>query len=84
MHNQWYFFLNLPILKYRFKNNKDIFKCSLTKIIKSFVECMKSIKCVENYTGGNINNDNINIYKITYYEQKLNEIYDIINLSTII
>ena len=72
------------LYKYRFKNNKDFFKCSLTKIIKSFVECMKSIKCVENYTGGNINNDNINIYKITYYEQKLNEIYDIINLSTII
>ena len=65
------------LYKYRYKNKKDYFKCTLNKIIKSFNECMKSIKCVENHTGGNINN-------ITYYEQKLNEIYDIINLSTII
>ena len=72
------------LYKYRFKNNKDFFKCSLTKIIKAFDECMKSIKCVENHTGGNINNDNTFLYKITYYELKLNEIYDIINLSTII
>ena len=72
------------LYKYRFKNNKDFFKCSLTKIIKAFDECMKSIKCVENHTGGNINNDNTFLYKITYYEQKLNQIYNIINLSTIV
>ena len=66
------------LYKYRYKNKKDYFKCSLNKIIKAFDKCIESIKCVENQSGGNNN-----IYKITYYEDKLKDIYDIINLSSI-
>jgi predicted GIY-YIG superfamily endonuclease len=66
------------LYKYRYKNKKDYFKCGLNKIIKAFDKCLESIKCVENQTGGDIN------YKITYYENKLKKIYDIINLSSII
>ena len=64
------------LYKYRIKNNKDYFKCELNKIIKAFEKCMESIQCVENQIGGN--NTSIienKIYKITYYERKLNEIY---------
>ena len=44
-----------------------------------------SIKCVEEQTGGNnIDTNNIKIYKITYYENKLNKIYDGIILSSIL
>jgi hypothetical protein len=53
---------------------------------------MESIECVENQIGGNNidfdNNSTIiiknKIYKITYYEKKLNDIYDLINISTIL
>jgi indole-3-glycerol phosphate synthase len=88
------------LYKYRIKNKKDYFKCELNKIIKAFDKCMESIECVENQnenknenqTGGNIisiNNNNTStienkIYKITYYEKKLNEIYNLINISTIL
>ena len=65
------------LYKFRFKNRKDYFKCGLARIKRAFVECKKSIKCVENQTGGNI------IYKITYYENKLNDVYSKINLSII-
>ena len=65
------------LYKYRYKNKKDYFKCSLNKIIKGFDKCLESIKCVEDQTGGNI-------YKITYYENKLKKIYDTINLSSIL
>ena len=44
---------------------------------KAFDKCLESIKCVEEQTGGNI-------YKITYYENKLNKIYDGIILSSIL
>jgi len=64
------------LYNYRYKNKKDYFKCSLTKIKKAFNECIKSIKCVENQNGGKIN-------KISYYENKLNKIYDNINLTSI-
>ena len=80
------------LYKYRYKNKKDYFKCSLTKIKKGFDKCLESIKCVEEQTGGNNIDNNIdnnkignnNIYKITYYENKLTEIYNNINLSTIL
>ena len=49
---------------------------------------MQSIKCVEeNIDGGGIENSDGKIkfkkYKITYYENILNQIYEIINLSSI-
>ena len=56
---------------------------SLTRIKKTFSECYKSIKCVEclecdkDQKGGSI-------YKVTYYENKLKEIYDQINISCIL
>jgi hypothetical protein len=74
------------LYKYRYKNRKDYFNCSLNKIIKAFKKCIESIKCVENQTGGNLTSFNIknNIYKVTYYENKLQKIYDIINISNIL
>lgn len=63
------------LYKYRFKNNKDFYLCPLNKIKKAFNECIKSIKCVENQIGGNIQ-------YITYYETKLLDMYTAINLST--
>ena len=67
------------LYKYRYKNNKDYYKCSLDKIKKAFDKCTESIKCIENQDGGN----NIKLDKITYYENKLKEIYDIITLGRI-
>ena len=67
------------LYKYRYKNNKDYYKCSLDKIKKAFDKCTESIKCIENQDGGN----NIKLNKITYYENKLKEIYDIITLGRI-
>ena len=75
------------LYKYRIKNNKDYFKCELNKIIKAFEKCMESIECVENQNqiGGNSMSTIENkIYKITYYEKILNEIYNLINISTIL
>ena len=76
------------LYKYRYKNKKDYFKCGLTKIKKAFEKCLESIKCVENQTGGTsnviLNTTNNKIYKITYYENKLNTIYNSINLSSIL
>jgi len=75
------------LYKYRSKNKKDYFKCDLNKIIKAFDKCLESIKCIENQTGGNVNNStntNTKTYKITYYENKLNLINEFINLSTIV
>ena len=40
---------------------------------------MESIKCVETQNGGSINK----LYKVTYYENKLNILYDFINISSI-
>jgi prophage antirepressor-like protein len=65
------------LYKYRYKNKKDYFKCSLTKIKKAFSECVSSIKCVEDQKGGNKK------YIITYYDTKLKEIYDSLNISSI-
>ena len=41
------------------------------------ISIKKLIKCVENQTGGN------KIYKITYYKNKLNDIYNKINIASI-
>ena len=64
------------LYKYRYKNKKDYFKCSLNKIIKAFDKCLESIKCVENHTGGwnIVNTNNLKVYKIMYYKNKLDEI----------
>ena len=80
------------LYKYRHKNKKDYYKCPLNKIIKSFDKCLESIKCVENHIGGsdnnniniNINQNNLKIYKITYYENILKDIKNIINLASIL
>ena len=64
------------LYKYRYKNKKDYFKCTLNKIIKAFDKCVESIKCIEEQTGGT--------YKITYYEEKLKDIYNNINISSIL
>lgn len=65
------------LYKYRYKNRKDLFKCSLTKAKKAFSECVNSIKCVEKQEGGNKK------YIITYHENKLYDIYKSINISSI-
>jgi hypothetical protein len=58
------------LYKYRYKNRKDLFKCSLSRAKKAFTECINSIKCVEEQKGGSNN------YKITYYISCLaNKIY---------
>ena len=67
------------LYKYRYKNKKDFFKCSLNKIMKAFEKCLESIKCVESQTGGSNKQ-----YKITYFENKLKEIFDVVNLSSIL
>ncbi len=75
------------LYNYRYKNKKDYFKCSLNKIMKAFDKCLESIKCVENQSGGynsNVLQENTKTYKITYYENKLNNIYNYINLSNIL
>jgi prophage antirepressor-like protein len=66
------------LYKYRYKNKKDYFKCNINQIKKAFDKCIESIKCVETQTGGSNK-----IYKITYYEDKLKNIYDIVNVSSI-
>lgn len=71
------------LYKYRYKNKKDYFRCTVNKIIKAFNKCIESIKCVEEQTGGNLEK-NKKIYKIMYYEEKLKKIYDTVNLSTIL
>ena len=60
-----------------YKNRKDYFKCSLSKAKKAFTECVKSIKCVETQDGGN------KIHKVMYYENKLNDIYEKINIASL-
>jgi len=78
------------LYKYRYKNRKDYFKCSLSKAKKAFTECVNSIVCVENQDGGNKNlvQDGVNVpgmkYIIKYYENKLKKIYDSINLISIL
>jgi hypothetical protein len=66
------------LYKYRYKNRKDYFKCSLTKVKKAFTECINTIKCVENQEGGENKK-----YFITYYEDILKKLYDSINIITI-
>ena len=68
------------LYKYRYKNKKDYFKCDLDKIKKAFDKCIESIKCVENQIGGAI----IKLHKITYYENKLQTLNNIINLANIL
>ena len=69
--------LKSMLYKYRIKNKKEYFDCSLTKIKKAFKICIESIKCVETEQPGGT------IKKITYYEDKLNKLYNQINISTI-
>ena len=78
------------LYKYRYKNKKDYFVCNINKIKKAFEKCLESIKCVETQTGGsnnlqgNILLDNTKIYKVTYFDNKLQKIHDIINVSSIL
>ena len=65
------------LYKYRYKNRKDYFKCSLSKVKKAFTECVNSLKCVEDQEGGNKK------FRITYYENKLQEIYNSINITSL-
>jgi hypothetical protein len=64
------------LYKYRYKNRKDFFKCSISKVKKAFTECVNSIKCVEKQEGGNK-------YIITYYDGILQKLYDSINIASI-
>ncbi len=66
------------LYKYRYKNRKDFFKCSISKVKKAFTECVNSIKCVEKQEGGNNKK-----YIITYYEGILKDLYDSINIASI-
>lgn len=63
------------LYKYRIKNRKDFFNCSLNKIKRAFTICIKSIKCIEQ-NGGSYN-------IITYYENKLIKLYKLINITSI-
>jgi prophage antirepressor-like protein len=65
------------LYKYRIKNHKEYFNTSLEKIKNAFNICMDSIKCIESEQNGG------SIYKITYYEDKLNKLYEQINIATI-
>jgi prophage antirepressor-like protein len=65
------------LYKYRYKNRKDLFRCSLAKAKKAFTECVNSIKCVEKQDGGGKK------YSITYYEDILKKLYDSINIKSI-
>ena len=65
------------LYKYRIKNRKEYFNCSLEKIKNAFNICMDSIKCIESEQNGG------SIYKVTYYEDKLNKLYEQINIATI-
>ena len=65
------------LYKYRYKNRKDFYKCSLSKIKKAFKVCVKSIQCVEKQEGGNKK------HKVMYYENKLNDIYKKINITSL-
>lgn len=75
------------LYKYRYKNKKDFFNCDINKIIKAFDKCMESIKCVEENISGGGNNNHTDInnikktYKVMYYENILNEVNKLINLS---
>jgi len=64
------------LYKYRIKNRKDYYKTSLAKIEKAFEKCLDSMKCVEEFTGGSI-------FKITYFEKKLNAFYNHITIAFI-
>ena len=64
------------LYKYRIKNKKDYYQVELGKIKKAINKCIDSIKCIEKQSGGNI-------IKITYYENKLNKLYDLLTMSTI-
>ena len=65
------------LYKYRIKNRKEYFDCSLKKIKNAFNICMDSIKCIESEQNGG------SIYKVTYYENKLNKLYEQINIASI-
>jgi len=65
------------LYKYRYKNKKDYFKCELKLIKKAINKCIKSIKCIENQIGGDI-------YKITYYENKIKKLNNSVNIVTIL
>lgn len=41
---------------YRYKDKKDFYVCSLSKIKKAFASCVKSIACVSNIKGGSKTN----------------------------
>ena len=69
--------LRSMLYNHRNKNNKDYFKCSFNKIKKAFDKCLESIKCVESLDGGS------NYDKITYFDNKIYEIYNNINISNI-
>ena len=65
------------LYKYRVKNKKEYYDCSLEKIKKAFKVCIKSIKCIEIEQNGG------SIYKVTYYENKINKLYEKINIATL-
>ena len=67
--------LKSMLYKYRIKNRKEYFNCSLIKIKQALDKCIKSIKCIEQ-EGGTID-------KITYYENKLNNLYNKIIIASI-
>jgi len=67
--------LKSMLYKYRIKNRKDFFNCSLIKIKQAIDKCIKSIKCIEQEGGA--------IEKITYYENKINKLYNKIILASI-
>jgi prophage antirepressor-like protein len=69
------------LYKYRLKNKKDFYKCPFNKILKAFEECSKSINCVESLDGGgNI----MKYYEITFFKNKLSNLIETINISSII
>lgn len=66
------------LYKYRYKDRKDYYMCDLNKIKNAFNKCIESIKCIEQKGGSK------KYYKITYYEEKLKELYESINITSIL
>lgn len=66
------------LYKYRYKNKKDTYVCSLNIIKKAFKECIKAVSCMDQTGGGNIisniiNNDTNKLEKLNNKIKKLDK-----------
>jgi hypothetical protein len=70
------------LVKYIYKSKKEFYNCSLDKIIKAIIRCLKIEKectnCKEIQLGGGIENNIINNL-INYYQEKYDKYYYYLN-----